>query len=382
MGRSLSGRAIGLGFVLLSAGAFGTAHPAASPSGSANWHQYHYSPDLRGVNPLETVLSPSTVGGLHQIWAFPTTAPIQSSPAVVNGVLYVGGFDHNVYAIDASTGEEIWSVDTGRQVQSSPAVAYGRVFVQKEDGNFVALDAETGALAWEVTTGGLTGSPTVSDGVVYQEGYYDVRAYVAATGTRLWTADLPVEPYSPASVSQGTLFLVANTKAYGIDASSGAINWSTDTPNAFVSSAPAIANGLVYASKAYTGRVYAFRPASGGVVWRSSRLAGVLDSSPAVSDTTLYLGNNETNQLFAIDARFGTVVWFASGGGGTGGVVLANGVVYSGSHDGSLYAFDAASGAVLWKSPPTGGVIASSPVVVNGVVYVGSDDGTLYAFGL
>ena len=60
---------------------------------------------------------------------------------------------------------------------------------------------------------------------------------------------------------------------------------------------------------------------------------------------------------------------------------VANGVVYVGSQDGKVYAFDASTGAVLW-SYETGDRVTSSPAVANGVVYVGSQDGKVYAFGL
>jgi outer membrane protein assembly factor BamB len=50
---------------------------------------------------------------------------------------------------------------------------------------------------------------------------------------------------------------------------------------------------------------------------------------------------------------------------------VANGVVYVGSQDGNLYAFNAATGQTLW-SAATSGPIYSSPTVANGVVYIGS----------
>jgi outer membrane protein assembly factor BamB len=49
---------------------------------------------------------------------------------------------------------------------------------------------------------------------------------------------------------------------------------------------------------------------------------------------------------------------------------VANGVVYIGSRNGILYAFNATTGAQLWTAA-TGGSITSSPVIANGVVYVG-----------
>ena len=56
-------------------------------------------------------------------------------------------------------------------------------------------------------------------------------------------------------------------------------------------------------------------------------------------------------------------------------------MVYVGSLDGNMYALNASTGAKLW-SYATGSYVESSPAVANGVVYVGSDDGSVYAFGL
>lgn len=62
------------------------------------------------------------------------------------------------------------------------------------------------------------------------------------------------------------------------------------------------------------------------------------------------------------------------------GRAVANGIVYVGSDDNNLYAFNATTGAKLWNYT-TGGAVESSPAVANGVVYVGSEDGNVYAIG-
>ena len=59
---------------------------------------------------------------------------------------------------------------------------------------------------------------------------------------------------------------------------------------------------------------------------------------------------------------------------------VANGVVYVGSEDSTLYAFDAATGAQLWSAATGGQIYHGSPSVSDGVVYVGSTDDNLYAF--
>jgi outer membrane protein assembly factor BamB len=71
---------------------------------------------------------------------------VSSSPAVANGVVYVGSGDHNVYALNASTGALLWSYTTGDGVYSSPTVAKGMLYVGSNDGKVYAFGLKTG---WE-----------------------------------------------------------------------------------------------------------------------------------------------------------------------------------------------------------------------------------------
>ncbi len=64
---------------------------------------------------------------------------VYSSPAVANGMVYVGSEDNNVYARNASTGVELWQYATGNAVYSSPAVANGVVYVGSTDSNLYAF---------------------------------------------------------------------------------------------------------------------------------------------------------------------------------------------------------------------------------------------------
>ena len=74
------------------------------------------------------------------LWRYyPTGSKVYSSPAVVDGVVYVGSYDGYVYALDAATGEMIWRFHTGYNVYSSPAVVDGVVYVGSEDDHVYAL---------------------------------------------------------------------------------------------------------------------------------------------------------------------------------------------------------------------------------------------------
>src|SRR5665647_2209115 len=52
-------------------------------------------------------------------WNFTTGGEVRSSPAVANGVVYIGSDDHNVYALNAASGAKLWNFTTGGSVVSS-----------------------------------------------------------------------------------------------------------------------------------------------------------------------------------------------------------------------------------------------------------------------
>jgi outer membrane protein assembly factor BamB len=80
-------------------------------------------------------------------WSYTTGGDILSSPAVANGVVYVGSNDNKIYALDAKTGAFLWSYITGAWIESSPAVVDGRVYVDSRDGKLYAfgLDEKAGS---------------------------------------------------------------------------------------------------------------------------------------------------------------------------------------------------------------------------------------------
>ena len=67
------------------------------------------------------------------IWKFPTGNSVGSSPTVVNGTVYFGSWDGNLYAVDALTGSEKWRVRTGEKDYSSSAVDCNHVYTGSND---------------------------------------------------------------------------------------------------------------------------------------------------------------------------------------------------------------------------------------------------------
>ncbi|RLI90614.1 MAG: hypothetical protein DRO89_05565, partial [Candidatus Altiarchaeales archaeon] len=72
-------------------------------------------------------------------WSYTTRGGVWSSPAVADGMVFVGSRDNKVYALNESTGALIWSYTTGDQVWSSPAVANGMIFIGSNDGKLYAF---------------------------------------------------------------------------------------------------------------------------------------------------------------------------------------------------------------------------------------------------
>ena len=153
----------------------------------------------------------SNVGKLRPAWIFQTDIMelMETTPIVVNGVMYVTtSFDH-VYALNASTGQELWEF----KPQLGPITTYccgpnnrgvavydNMVYVATLDAKLYGLDAKTGAMRWSATIAdpekgySETMAPTAVKGKILigtNGGEYGIRgfvkAYDAKTGKLLWT---------------------------------------------------------------------------------------------------------------------------------------------------------------------------------------------------
>ncbi|MEO7652315.1 MAG: PQQ-binding-like beta-propeller repeat protein, partial [Bryobacteraceae bacterium] len=151
-----------------------------------------------------------TVKNLKLEWVYqmPVTHRIQTTPIVVDGVMYVSEPPSNVVALDPATGRQFWryrrslpakiNVCCG-QVNRGVAVLGDRVFIGTVDAHLVALNAKTGAVLWDTTVAdnragyAITVAPLVVKDMVITGiagGEYGIRgfldAYDAKTGQRRW----------------------------------------------------------------------------------------------------------------------------------------------------------------------------------------------------
>jgi PQQ-dependent dehydrogenase (methanol/ethanol family) len=170
---------------------------------NGNYQQTRFYPNSQ--------INTANVQRLHPAWVFQTDVKesMETSPIVVNGVMYVTtSFDH-VYALNARTGAEIWHYKqklgpittyccgpNNRGV----AVAGDMVYLATLDSKLVALEAKTGKPVWQTEVAdpelgySETMAPTVVNGKVLlgtNGGEYGIRGFVKAfdakTGKLIWT---------------------------------------------------------------------------------------------------------------------------------------------------------------------------------------------------
>ena len=172
---------------------------------------------------------------------------------------------------------------------------------------------------------------------------------------------------------------------------SGQVNW-TFSAGTFFRCTSAVANGTVYIGND-DGTLYALDLATGNQLW-SLDLGGNVQTQPVVDPVTglVFTGNNNGG-FFAIDPVSHTTRWSSYYSGddqngyvGVSPAVLVGGVVFTfGSVDNPLavgttiYALDAATGALQWSADLSTGV--SAPLTAgDGLLFVACHDGTLRAF--
>jgi len=389
----------------------------------------------------------------HRVkWKFPTGDRIISSPVAQGNVLYFGGDDGNIYAVDSETGRQIWKRTTGGPAPCTPAIANGIVYAGSYDGKFYALSAQTGAIKWKFATEGerrfeakgLNGlqpknqtmadqydvflsSPVVVQGAVYfGSGDGNLYALDAATGQLKWKFKTGDVVHASPAYADGVLFVGSwDSYFYAVDAATGKEKWRfhggedplIHNQVGFQSSATVV-DGVVYVG-CRDSNLYALEAATGKEKWKFFNELSWVITSPAIVQNKVVFATSDSSLFHIADAGTGKSLlkqqakafMFSS-------PVVAGDVVLIGVMNGTLQARDLKTGEALWdfqtetskqnkgwvltadrklndpmfftsiwrEAPVVGterqfniGAIFSTPLVMNGTVYFGSTDGNLYA---
>ena len=169
-----------------------------------------------------TDIDQASVNSLRLKWVYQFAAgnqPVESTPLVIDDVMYVTEPPSSVLALDAATGKLRWQyrrtmpqrLRTCCYPTNRGVAAFDRhVYLGTLDGHLVALDRATGRVEWDVEVGSatdgysITGAPLAFDGKILigvAGGEFSIRGYVdaydAQSGARLWrfyTVPGPGEP--------------------------------------------------------------------------------------------------------------------------------------------------------------------------------------------
>lgn len=338
----------------------------------------------------------------QQDWIFTEPKSTTTSPVVVNGSLYFGTSDGNLFSLNASSGEKQWSfTEAAGGIVSSPTVTNGTAYFCSKDGSLYAVDAASGAIEWSITDlgGSLSESPTVTDGTVFFKSNDTVEAVNATTGEQEWSFSDSQTISLPLVVSNEHVYIISRS-IYALDIESGEVDWvfytverTTDEikrkleffPGGFLT--PAVANnGAIYAIGEDRGTSYLFSvdANTGEQNWSKEfdQYFGPQHQSPfTVVNETIYLHTGST--LNAIEADSGETNWSIKIGGKVQKTLISDGTAYLtsiGGRDskGALYAVDTSSAEQEWTFTTQRGGIEHARVV-DGTVYTTSADPGLHA---
>jgi polyvinyl alcohol dehydrogenase (cytochrome) len=344
-------------------------------------------------------LTPEQVPRLQLKWAFgfPGASAANAQPTIVGGLLFVGGGDRKVYALDAKSGCIRWTFATEAVVRTAISVGpisgtdQFAVFFGDVRASAYAVNATTGALMWKTKVedhpaARIVGAPTLYSGVLYvpvssfeeatgsQPTYQcctfrgSVVALDSATGRQIWKAY--TIPEAPHTTKQN----VIGTQLYG---PAGAAVWSAPTIDVqrqalYVGTGNSYSNPPAETSDA----ILAFDLASGRMLWH--RQVTLNDSYVSAC-----YGFDQTNcpEDHGPDSDFGQSPILVS---------LRNGqrVLVVGQKSGVVSALDPdREGNILWQTPigkggPLGGIMWGSAADKDRVYVANSDlrflpDGTM-----
>jgi polyvinyl alcohol dehydrogenase (cytochrome) len=344
-------------------------------------------------------LTPEQVPRLKLKWAFGFrgASAANAQPTIVGGLLFVGGGDRKVYALDAKTGCTRWTFATEAVVRT--AISVGpisgtdqiAVFFGDVRANAYAVNARTGALLWKTKVedhpaARIVGAPSLYSGVLYvpvssfeeatgsKPDYQcctfrgSVVALESAAGRQIWKA------YTIPEIPRPTKQNVVGTQLYG---PSGAAIWSAPTIDVqrqalYVATGNSYSNPPAETSDA----ILAFDLATGRMLWHRQVTAND-------SYVVACLGADQTNcpEDHGPDSDFGQSPILVS---------LRNGqrVLAVGQKSGVVHALDPdQEGKILWqtrigKGGPLGGIMWGSAADEERVYVANSDlrflpDGTM-----
>lgn len=120
---------------------------------------------LKCIDPTKSGDVTETAG----VWSYEMPAFCSATPAIADGLAYIGDGARTVHCIDIKTGEAVWTHKLAGEMWSSCLVADGKVYVGTRKGDFVILAAgREKTVLCEVELGApIAGTAAVANGAIF-----------------------------------------------------------------------------------------------------------------------------------------------------------------------------------------------------------------------
>ena len=212
-------------------------------------------------------------------------------------------------------------------------------------------------------------------GNIQRTGQFEA-AGVPVSGSLKWQFETADEVHSSPAVSDGMLYVASyDGNLYAIDIQSGQALWQSEVGRAF--SSPVVVEESIFVGSA--DGLHALNRADGAERWHyKAQVGGEMRSSPAFYAGLIYIGSDDGN-IYAFQADRGDLAWqFKTLGQVFSSPAIYKDIVYAGDYAGYLHALDAESGEELWQFKTKRSIYAT-PAIREGQVFFGSLDGNFYA---
>jgi serine/threonine protein kinase len=322
---------------------------------------------------------PVASSGIKPLWSFKCEDEIRGTPVLHQGVLYVGCYDNNLYALSAADGKFQWKYASDGGIVSRPTVFESNLFFCSEDQRLHVINSRTGKVVWTYfSSGRIYSTPRIADGhVFFGSDDHDLHAVNVTSGRAAWTfsTDAPIHS-TPLVVNEIIYFGNEGGAFYAVNFR-GEMKWRFQAKRAVTSSPVMDAKGQVIYFASLDGTLYALDARNGWAIWKF-RLGKGSISSPAIADDMIFVGAAD-GFIYCVDARTSREVWrFRTEDQVSSSPFVFKDSVYCGSVDGAMYCLEYRTGRLRWKFESQG-AITGSPVVFDDIVYFGSTDHHVYA---
>jgi outer membrane protein assembly factor BamB len=306
----------------------------------------------------------------------------EATPVIVGGVVYLGGLNGPLYALDLATGKEQWQFKTEGGFHAAAAVRDKLLYIGDNDGKFYCLDAKTGEQKWTFTTQAEidNGANFYKDRVIF--GSQDATLYcLDAAGKQVWKHTIGDQIRCfPTIVANRAFVAGCDGTLHIIDLDTGKSTGGVPIDN------PTGCTPAVLGDMAYVGtegdKFFAINWRKPAVEWTYEHPERKLSyrSSAAATKDVLVVGNRG-KFVVGLDPANGKALWtFNTPAAVEGSAVIVGERAFFGTARGRLYALDIKTGKPTWEYAAGGG-FQSSPAVASGRLVIGSEDGIVYCFG-